>query len=186
MRKAHMLAGLAAGGLLLAARLGWCEAGAQATGSVAQVAEQMESALAAPVLMEENEQLRERTAQLDAQVTELTVLLAETRAMLDRLQVAGERLADAGGARIAAGVDVDTRLVRAVNRELELAVIDGGADSGLRTGLVLAVVRGERVVARVRVVEVRNKISGARIETVLGDEYPQQGDRLVVWRSSME
>ena len=182
-----MLVGLLTGGIgIHLAGTGWCESEAGETGSVAVVAEQMEAALAAPMLMEENEQLRERGAQLDAQVAELTVLLAEARATLDRLQVAGERLAEVSGSLGSDGVNVASRLVKTVNRELELVVIDGGADSGLRTGLVLAVVRGERVVARVRVVEVRNKISGARIETVLGDEYPQQGDRLVVWRSSME
>ncbi len=179
-----MLVGLVTGWIgILPVQTGWGEA---VDGSVAEAAEQLEAALAAPMLLDENERLRERVAQLDAQVAELTVLLAEARATLDRLQVAGERLTEVGGSPGSDGVSVAGRLVKAVSRELELAVIDGGADSGLRTGLVLAVVRGERVVARVRVVEVRNKISGARIETVLGDEYPQQGDRLVVWRSSME
>lgn len=142
--------------------------------------------MAAPLLLEENEQLRARLAQVDAQVAELTVLLAEARAALDQAQVQGEQLNAFAGARMAGGVEASARRVREVNRELELVVIDGGADDGLRTGLVLAVLRDERVVARVRVVEVRNKISGARVETVLGDEYPRQGDRLIVWRSSME
>lgn len=185
MRKALLVVGLVTGWMgILPAPTGWCEPAAD--GSVAEVAEHLEAALAAPVLLDENERLQERVAQLDAQVAELMVLLAEARATLDRLQVADERLTDVAGSPGSDGVSVADRLIQAVNRELELVVIDGGADSGLRTGLVLAVVRGERVVARVRVVEVRNKISGARIETVLGDEYPQQGDRLVVWRSSME
>ena len=162
---------------------------AEDTNQLLQAAEEaarLEASMAAPLLLDENEQLRSRLDQLDAQVTELTVLLAETRAALDQAQVKGEQLSGFAGASGADERNRSSRRVRDVNRELELVVIDGGADDGLRTGLVLAVLRGDRVVARVRVVDVRNKISGARMETVLGDEYPQQGDRLIVWRSSME
>lgn len=157
------------------------------TGEVAEIAARLEAAMAAPLLFEENEQLRLRVAQLDGQVTELTVLLAEARAAMDRLRASHEQLPVLDG-RAGEELAGDLGLVvREVNRELALVVIDAGETVGLRTGMSLAVVRGERVIARIRVVDVRKWISGARIESVLGvGEYPQQGDRLVLWRSSME
>lgn len=176
---------LMAGWLSLSIGGSRAEEGAADTGSVARSVGELEAVMAAPLLVEENEQLRGRVAQLDGQVAELTVLLAETRAVLDRLQVQRDQLPEISGL---AGQDVSgeqTLSVLEVNRDLALVVLNGGVMAGMKPGLVLAILRDERVVARVRAIDVRKAISGARIETVLGNEYPQQGDRVIVWRSSM-
>jgi hypothetical protein len=73
-----------------------------------------------------------------------------------------------------------------VSRELALVVLEGGRADGLKAGLMLAVLQGDEVVAKVRVVDVREEIAGARIVRVLGDGYPQPGNRAVIWRTSME
>lgn len=165
--------------------IGCADEGDAVTSQVARAAVEMESVMAAPLLMEENEQLRGRVEQLDAQVAELTVLLAETRAVLDRLQVQSEQLPELDGL---AGQDVASERslsVLEVNQNLSLVVLNGGAVAGIKPGMALAVLQKDRVVARVRAVDVRKVISGARIETVLGNDFPQQGDRVIVWRSSM-
>ncbi len=166
--------------------VGWSEGSGRepSSGSKAGL-EGEEAALAAPVLADENVRLRERVEQLETQIAELVVELAEKSAALDGLQLARDPLAVSSGPVAddrAANQSLD---VIEVNSDLALVVIRGGSFAGLKRGMMLAVLRGERVVARVRVLDVRKMISGARLEAVLGDVYPQQGDRVIMWRSSM-
>ena len=63
-----------------------------------------------------------------------------------------------------------------VNPKLQLVVLDIGAGQGVRIGMPLIILRGDRVVAELRVVEVRSKISGALIEKVENNVKLQAGD----------
>lgn len=175
-------------GLLVAGWIGFAfgEEAPVGRALLAGSATRLEAAMAAPVLAQELEQLRERVEQLDLQVSELTVLLAEARMALDRLQVERDHLPELRGQAGESVSGQGARHVVEANRDLSLVVLDGGVAAGIRPGMIFAVVRDSNVVARVRAVDVRETISAARIETVVGDVYPQTGDRLVIWRSSTE
>lgn len=149
------------------------------------VAEKAEAELAAPVLAEEQIVLREQMEKLKSQVAELTVRLAEVQFRADQLEVERAKLSGLDGSLGKAG-EAATLEVAEVSRDLAMLIVEGGVADGLKAGLKLAVLRGDEAIARVRVVAVREKISGARIEKVFGDGYPRPGDRLIVWRSSME
>jgi hypothetical protein len=63
-----------------------------------------------------------------------------------------------------------------VNPKLRLVVLDIGAEHGARVGMPLLILRGDRVVATVRVVEVRARVCGAVIEKLERMGMPQTGD----------
>jgi hypothetical protein len=69
-----------------------------------------------------------------------------------------------------------------VNAELGLVILDQGARQGVRYGLPLTVLRDRRRVARIRVVDVRERIAGAAVEETARGDYPQTGDRAVLIR----
>ena len=141
-----------------------------------------EALLAAPVLAEENERLRGQVAVLEALVGELTVSLAEARFERDRLGVQVERLpAQAAGT---ADLTAEAMAVVDANRGLGLVVLDAGTADGVRPGMVFGVLRADEVIARVRTVDVRERIAGAKVEALTSDVYPERGDRAVVWRST--
>ena len=63
-----------------------------------------------------------------------------------------------------------------VNEGLQMVVLDVGANQGVRVGMPLIILRGNRMVAELRVVEVRPKISGALIEKVENNVTIKAGD----------
>lgn len=63
-----------------------------------------------------------------------------------------------------------------VNESLQMVVLDVGANRGVRVGMPLIILRGNRMVAELRVVEVRPKISGAIIEKVENNVTIKAGD----------
>ena len=70
-------------------------------------------------------------------------------------------------------------VVLEVNDGLRMAVLDVGARDGIRPGVLYAVAGGKKALARLRVVDVRNAISGA---VILADEpraMPKAGERLM-------
>jgi hypothetical protein len=67
-----------------------------------------------------------------------------------------------------------------VNPKLRLAVLNVGWLHGARVGMPMLVMRGERVVAELRIVEVRRRISGAVIERIDGDIRLSDGDSVRV------
>lgn len=169
-------------GVLLTAAVGETTRAPDAAAGVAAGHEAAQEALlAAPLLAAENARLREQVAALEALVGELTVSLAEARFERDRLGVQVERLpAAAGAAELAA----TAMAVLDVNRGLGLVVLDAGTAAGIRPGMVFGVLRADEVIARVRTVDVRERIAGAKVEALTSDVYPERGDRAVVWRST--
>ena len=69
-----------------------------------------------------------------------------------------------------------------VNADLGLVILDQGARQGVRYGLPLTVMRDRRRVARIRVVDVRERVAGAAVEEAARGDYPQTGDRAVLIR----
>lgn len=64
----------------------------------------------------------------------------------------------------------------AVNHEEEFVVIDMGESSGLRPGVLLKIMRGNKEVGSVEVIETRKEISAADIKEVVGGYTVQEGD----------
>lgn len=72
-----------------------------------------------------------------------------------------------------------------VNEELGMAVVNAGRRQGLRLGMRLAAMRAGKVVARLRIVDVRPMIAGVVIER-MGREFPGARDRVVLAPGSKE
>jgi hypothetical protein len=70
-----------------------------------------------------------------------------------------------------------------VSPKLRAVVLDVGAEQGVRVGMPFMVLRGDRVVAGLRVVEVRPKVSGALIENAEKGVALQAGDVARVTKS---
>jgi hypothetical protein len=78
---------------------------------------------------------------------------------------------------------VERARVRDVNPALQVVVLNVGEQHGVRVGMPFWVLQGERVVAEVRVVEVRRRISGALIERAERDVRLAPGDEARVRKS---
>ena len=63
-----------------------------------------------------------------------------------------------------------------INKKLQMVVLDVGGNQGARVGMPLVILRGDRMVAELRVVEVRPTISGALIEKVENNVTIKAGD----------
>ncbi len=143
-----------------------------------------EAALLARRLVEENVRLRVELAGALAERDGLLARLAGEQFETDRWTVVPERLPEAESAEVDLA-PAGWRVLDA-SRELGLVALDAGARSGLRAGLSVAVVRDGAVIARARIVEVRERVSGARVEALAAGRFPDAGDRAVVWRSRRE
>jgi len=69
--------------------------------------------------------------------------------------------------------------VIAVNQEEKFIVIDIGESDGVRPGFLLRVMRGNREIATVEIIETRKEISAADIKEVVGSFVIQKGDIVV-------
>ena len=144
------------------------------------------SAVGADDLRSENERLRR-------QVGYLTEALVRTRIEADRLRAQADRseFEKAGGSKESEGdsdrtLTVTEFMIRAVSRDLSLVVLDGGRRQGIRLGMRFRVVRGDRTVARVRVIDARALMAGAVIEERDLGMFPAAGDRAVIGGSRKE
>jgi hypothetical protein len=113
-------------------------------------------------------------------IRKLTEALAEAQAALDVNESRRAQWADAV-AEQAPDAPIEARLA-GVNPELGLVVLDQGARQGVRYGLPLTVMRDRRRVARIRIVDVRERVAGAAVEETARGDYPQTGDRAVLTR----
>jgi hypothetical protein len=174
--------------LALLAVAGWaCGARAQADGAGGEggTPAAKEAELAAAELARQNAELRAVIERLSGDIRRLQVSLAAAQAELDVLKA---RRDDAAWKASAEGVTAQTlgsgpMAVIDVNRDLNLVVLDAGSSKGVRPGMRFSVVRDDRAVARVRAVDVRERIAGAIVEEAEPGRYPGKGDRIVVRRS---
>ncbi len=113
-------------------------------------------------------------------IRKLSEALAEAQAALDVNEARRADRAGTPGVPVA-DAPVEARIADA-NPDLGLVVLDQGARQGVRYGLPLTVMRGRRRVARIRVVDVRERVAGAAVEETARGDYPQTGDRAVLIR----
>ena len=158
-------------------------AGAADDGNVAG----REAQLAAAALVKQNEALRAEVNRLREEVAKLTMTLAQAKAELDEAKVSkGGNAAQQGGTAVApdsggaATMTADSWQITDVNPDLKLVVLDAGKDSGLKQGMMLYSLRGEKPAARLRVVDVRERMTGAVVEEILSGGNPEKGDRVIL------
>ncbi len=141
----------------------------------------------------EHEQAQLRV-QLDQFVNIVEALLPAPSDTPNVRELRGRILADLAKARRAvqggvngngATTEPDGRLESAKvvreNGELQLVVLNIGRASGVRIGMPFAIYEGEKVIARARVVDVRETICGAMVTEAV--RAPKIGDPAVVQRS---
>ena len=116
---------------------------------------------------------------------DVTDELARTKALL---AATGPPAAGGGGEDAAAhrraGGTLESATVLDVNQDLRLVVLNVGLLEGARVGMPLVVLRGDHVVAELRIVEVRKRICGALIEQVEKNVTLKAGDRAQVTKNS--
>jgi len=136
---------------------------------------------------EEKEKLSDELVQLSEAVLRYTKVTTtddpEARMALEaRLRSVTETLGIPGNrpARQPAG-SLTNGMVVSVKEELSLVVANIGSRQGVRVGMPFKVVRDGRIVGWVRVVDVREKISGAVIQSLESEKDKiKVGDRLMV------
>jgi len=107
----------------------------------------------------------------------VSVEVEATEKMLATLQRPSEEVTAAAAGRLEAARILD------VNPKLRAVVLDVGAEQGVRVGMPFLVLRGDRVVAGLRVIEVRPRVSGALIENTEKGVVLQAGDAVRVTKS---
>ena len=139
-----------------------------------------ESRLVTARLAKEIAGLRSDLEDRSRRIRKLSEALAEAQSALD---VNEARRAQAAGsaAETPADAPIEARIADA-NADLGLVILDQGARQGVRYGLPLTVMRDRRRVARIRVVDVRERVAGAAVEETARGDYPQTGDRAVLIR----
>ena len=97
-------------------------------------------------------------------VAEEAVATAEARLLEDKLPTEGEK------------GDLSNATIISKKEEFGLVVFNVGAKHGVREGMPFRVVRKDRPIGTVMVVDVRDKISGAVVQTIVDDETFAVGD----------
>ena len=131
--------------------------------------------------------------ELEDKIADADNILKEKAMAFEELQVQLEQTIE-GGKRIisndSASVELPPIVVKpsspglkelrgeiiAVNYEEKFIVIDVGEASGLRPGVLLKIIRGDKEVGSAEVIETRKEISAADIKEVVGGYTVQEGD----------
>jgi hypothetical protein len=129
------------------------------------------------------EQLR-RLLQAVEKQSDIATELARTKALLVATEQSGldgtGKGSDASKQAIGA---IGSATVLDVNPNLRLVVLNVGFLQGARVGMPLIVWRGDRAVAQLKIVEVRQRICGALIERVEKNVTLRAGDKAEVTKS---
>ncbi len=108
----------------------------------------------------------------------------EVRASLEKELRDADRLMGLGGDNLetsAGGATLTDASVVEVKPEFALVVANIGKNTGVRVGMPFQVWRDNRRIGEVRVIDVRDRISGAVVQNLVSEENPiQAGDRLRV------
>jgi len=130
------------------------------------------------------EQLQRLLQAIEKQ-SDVTEELARTKALLAATMQPDTSAPVAGKAvdRPVAGT-IESATVLDVNPSLRLAVLNVGSLQGARVGMPLVVFRGDRVVAELKIVEVRPRICGALVERMEKKVTLKAGDKARVTKNS--
>lgn len=141
-----------------------------------------EAQMAAVALAKQNDALRAELVRMKEELARLTLSLAQARADVDeaRLARSGSHSADVALVASANNIAADGWKITEVNTDLKLVVMDAGSASGLRRGMLLYALRSDKPLSRLRVVDVRERITGAVVEENFGSGSPEKGDRVVL------
>ena len=111
--------------------------------------------------------------------------LARTKALLAAAEKpAANEAGKTGGAVGQAGGTLGAATVLDVNPDLRLVVLNVGLLQGARIGMPLIVLRGDRVIAELKIVDVRQRICGALIERTEKQVTLKTGDVARVAKNS--
>jgi DNA repair exonuclease SbcCD ATPase subunit len=140
-------------------------------------------------LITKKEDLESRVSEIDNILKEKNLALGELQEQLTRAVRGGKAIT----ARETASVELPPIVVKpelsavrglrgeviAVNNEEKFVVLDLGESSGARPGLQLRVMRGDKNIATVEVIETRKDISAADIKEIISGVTIQEGDVVV-------
>ncbi len=134
---------------------------------------------AVKALFEENLRFEKENLDLRKQIHTLTDSLALEKARGDHWAVLAQRQDHTATGTVAGTMRLAPVVLLEVDRERMLAVIEAGQEDGVRSGMLFRVAEGRGAGARLRVVDVRPRVSGATIEYVETGSYPEAGDRAI-------
>jgi len=137
-------------------------------------------------LVEKNEKLVQENLELKKRITIVSDSFASAQAELDF------KRADLDGGALGPPLAVATRVPRNLNDgrvadanpDLALVALDIGREHGVKAGMKFSLVRDGAWVGRVRILDVRARVSGALVEETKPGESPKAGDRLMIWKES--
>jgi Flp pilus assembly secretin CpaC len=132
----------------------------------------------------EQEQSAEEIRVLKGQIKGLREALVSSKVEIDQLKVRLQKRdseeAESAGNGLAKSATVKDKeyLILDVNEDLGMVILNGGRQDGVRPGVMFDVLSKDRVMTRVRVVDVRAAISGAVIQD-MDRELPKVQDRAI-------
>ncbi len=115
--------------------------------------------------------------------TDLTAEVARAKGVLMTIRPAAESGATVNASVAGPEPTLESARVLEVNPNLRLVVLNVGLLHGVRVGMPFVVLQGDRVVAELKVVEVRRRICGALIEKVDENATLAAGDAARVTKS---
>jgi len=135
------------------------------------------------------EALENRMADAENVLKEKSLAFEELQEQLEHAIVGSKRIVAAESASVqlppivvkpeAPGLRGLRGEVIAVNKEERFVVVDIGEASGIRPGTLLRVMRGDREIATLEVIETRREISAADIREVVGGITLREGDIVI-------
>ena len=125
-----------------------------------------------------------RVLNLQAQVNNLQEALVSARIEMDLLKarcenLAGDHAGPVGSLIHGSELVLQEYFVLDVNKELGMVILSGGRQNGVKPGLMFNVIKGDKSVTTVRVVDARATIAGALVQSG-SREWPKVQDRAVV------
>ncbi|MCQ9204759.1 MAG: hypothetical protein NG737_00375 [Omnitrophica bacterium] len=138
---------------------------------------------------EKKRALQQRIMAAENVLKEKSMLFRELQEQLEETITGGKRITAAETASVelppivvrpdAPGLRGLRGEIVAVNRDEKFVVVDIGESSGIRPGVLLKVMRGDRELATLEVIETRREISAADVKEVIGGVTIQEGDVVI-------
>jgi chromosome segregation ATPase len=140
-------------------------------------------------LMNKKDELESKVSEIESIMKEKSLALDEMQQQITKAIRGGKEVTAKETASVelppivvkpeAAGIRGLRGGVVAVNPEEKFVVIDLGEDAGVKPGLKLRVVRGDRDIGIVEVIETRKEISAADVKEVVSGYNIQEGDIVI-------